>query len=229
MSDSKELGKEWILPAEYYNKKLYPVQDKVFSAFKDSPFYLTGGTALSRGYYNHRFSDDLDYFLNYHPDFNRLAQIQIDKLLKIFTKEVDVDYKGENYYRIFIDKLKLKIEMVNDVPSHIGKLLKHQVLGVIDSKENILANKLTAITDRCLPKDIVDIYFLLKDGLDIKKALVHAESKAAGIAPLLIAKIFYEFDYSLINKEIKWIESVSEEKIRKYLQDLSLKIVKGKL
>ncbi|MDR1421550.1 MAG: nucleotidyl transferase AbiEii/AbiGii toxin family protein, partial [Coriobacteriales bacterium] len=29
-----------------------------------TPFYLTGGTALSRIYYAHRFSDDLDFFVN---------------------------------------------------------------------------------------------------------------------------------------------------------------------
>ncbi|MDR2191280.1 MAG: nucleotidyl transferase AbiEii/AbiGii toxin family protein [Endomicrobium sp.] len=28
-----------------------------------TPFYLTGGTAISRGYYNHRYSDDLDFFV----------------------------------------------------------------------------------------------------------------------------------------------------------------------
>jgi len=33
-----------------------------------TPFYLTGGTALSRGYFNHRYSDDLDLFVNNHKD-----------------------------------------------------------------------------------------------------------------------------------------------------------------
>jgi hypothetical protein len=27
-------------------------------------FYIAGGTAASRGYLQHRFSDDLDYFVN---------------------------------------------------------------------------------------------------------------------------------------------------------------------
>jgi len=44
--------------------------------------------------------------------------------------------------------------MINDVPSHIGALVEHPVIGLIDSKENILANKLTAVIDRTLPKDI---------------------------------------------------------------------------
>ena len=117
--------------------------------------------------------------------------------------------------------------MINDVPSHIGALVKHPVIGLIDSKENILANKLTALIDRTLPKDIVDIYFLLKDKLSLKKALSDAESKAAGISPLLIAKIMSDFNYDIIEKEIKWISPVSVETIKHYLNTLSISIVEG--
>ncbi|MBI4687430.1 MAG: nucleotidyl transferase AbiEii/AbiGii toxin family protein [Nitrospirae bacterium] len=216
------------MPAEFYNNILYPLQDKVFPLFNGTPFYLTGGTALSRGYYNHRFSDDLDYFVNYHPDFRRISEIQIEKLVKAFEK-TEVDYKGEYFYRVFVSQGKLKIEMVNDVPSHIGQLVSHPVLGIIDSKENILANKLTAVADRSLPKDIVDMYFLLKDGLSIKNALTDAESKAAGISPLLIAKILTEFDYPIIDNEIKWIVPVSSETIRSYMNNISISIVEGRL
>jgi predicted nucleotidyltransferase component of viral defense system len=216
------------LLAEYYSNILYPLQDKVFPVFKDTPFYLTGGTALSRGYYNHRYSDDLDYFVNYHPDFQRLSQIQIDKVQKIF-KDAETDYRGEYFCRIFVGQERLKIEMVNDVPSHIGQLVNDPVLGIIDSKENILANKVTAIVDRTLPKDIVDIYFLLKDGLSIRKALTDAKSKAAGISPLLIAKIFAEFHYTIVDDEIKWVTPVSSETIKQYLRNLSIDIIEGKI
>ncbi|MCX5808080.1 MAG: nucleotidyl transferase AbiEii/AbiGii toxin family protein [Proteobacteria bacterium] len=216
------------MQVEYYNKIIYPLQDKAIPAFKDSPFYLTGGTALSRGYYNHRYSDDLDYFVNFHPEFKRLAQIQVDRLLTVFNHKVEVDYKGEHFYRIFVAEERLKIELVNDVPSHTGALVDHPVIGRIDSKENILANKLTAIVDRTLPKDIVDIYFLLKDRLDLKRALTEAESKAAGIAPLLIAKIFAEFDYKLLDTEIKWVTPVLCETIGRYMNTISLAIVEGK-
>ena len=216
------------MPAEYYNNILYPLQDKVFPLFNGTPFYLTGGTALSRGYYNHRFSDDLDYFVNYHSDFRRISEIQIEKLVKAI-ENTEVDYKGEYFYRVFVAEEKLKIEMVNDVPSHIGELVNHPVLGIIDSKENILANKLTAVVDRTLPKDIVDMYFLLKDGLSIKYALTDAGSKAAGVSPLLIAKILAEFDYPIIDNEIKWTVPVSSETIRSYMNNISLSIVEGRL
>jgi len=50
------------LQEKYYRESLYPFQDGVLNIVKKSgtPFYLTGGTALSRGYFNHRYSDDLE-------------------------------------------------------------------------------------------------------------------------------------------------------------------------
>jgi predicted nucleotidyltransferase component of viral defense system len=216
------------LLAEYYNKILYPLQDKAIPAFKDSPFYLTGGTTLSRGYYNHRYSDDLDYFVNYHSDFQGISELIVEKLLKIFH-DVEIDLKGEHFYRVFVGQERLKIEMVNDVPSHIGALINHPSLGVIDSKENILANKLTAVVDRALPKDMVDLYFLLKDGLSIKQSLLDAHSKAAGISPLFIAKILTEFDYGIITEGIKWVTPVSGDTIKQYLNSIALAIVEGKI
>ena len=47
----------------YYKDTLYPLQDKVLKLIDSlqTPFYLTGGTALSRCYFNHRYSYDLDF------------------------------------------------------------------------------------------------------------------------------------------------------------------------
>lgn len=51
--------------SEYYETRLYPLQDGVLRCVEEcgTGFFLTGGTALSRGYYNHRYSDDLDFFV----------------------------------------------------------------------------------------------------------------------------------------------------------------------
>jgi len=40
--------------------------DKVLALIRrtDTAFYLTGGTALGRHYLHHRYSDDLDLFVN---------------------------------------------------------------------------------------------------------------------------------------------------------------------
>lgn len=214
--------------AEYYEKVLYPLQDKAISVFKDSPFYLTGGTLLSRIYYKHRYSDDLDYFLNDHPEFQVYAERQVGKLSEVFN-DVKVVMAYERFYRILVGEERLKIELVNDVPAHIGDLIEHPIFGLIDSKENILTNKLTAVMDRAMPKDIVDIYFLLKDGINLKQALTDVHSKVAGVPPLYIAKILGEFDYSLLDTEIKWIRPVPSEEIKRFLTDIAIKIVKGEL
>jgi hypothetical protein len=58
------------LPSQYYEEKLYPLQDGVMNTISKCGvrFFLTGGTALSRGYYNHRYSDDLDFFVHDDKD-----------------------------------------------------------------------------------------------------------------------------------------------------------------
>lgn len=216
------------MPADLYDRTLYPMQDKVIALFKETPFYLTGGTALSRGYFKHRYSDDLDYFVNDHLDFIRLIERQITRLSAVF-KDVHIALRGDNFVRLYIAPERLKIEMINDVPAHIGSLVNHPVLGVIDSKENILANKITAMVDRSLPKDIADVYVLLKDGLSIRKALMDAESKAAGIFPLIVAKTLAEFDYSLLDTEVRWTTPVPAQTIKDYLNTTAQKIVRGEV
>ena len=50
----------------FYFEVLYPFQDRVLKVVNEleTGFYLGGGTAASRGYLNHRFSDDLDLFVD---------------------------------------------------------------------------------------------------------------------------------------------------------------------
>lgn len=144
------------MPADFYRNILYPLQDKALAAFRDTAFYLTGGTALSRGYYHHRYSDDLDLFVNDAAAFHLEAERAISRLNTLF-EEFQVVVRDPRYYRMYAGPERLKIELVNDVPAHIGEIVTDPVLGRIDSRENILANKITAVIDRGLPKDIVDI------------------------------------------------------------------------
>ena len=60
-----------IMSEKYYINNLYPFQDLVLKLIMniDDTFYLTGGTALGRYYLKHRYSDDLDLFVNRKNDF----------------------------------------------------------------------------------------------------------------------------------------------------------------
>jgi hypothetical protein len=80
--------------------------------------------------------------------------------------------------------------MINDVSSRVGKVVDHPTLGWIDTAENILANKVTALLDREEPKDFADIWgFCFKMGLSLQDAISNAESKAAGIFPVDLARL----------------------------------------
>jgi hypothetical protein len=64
------------MPEDYYLNTLYPLQDKIlqFISAADNSFYLTGGTALSRAYLHHRFSDDLDLFVNNDETYKKQVE-----------------------------------------------------------------------------------------------------------------------------------------------------------
>ena len=78
-------------------------------------FYLTGGTALSRAYYHHRFSDDLDFFTHNDPDFLNHVKIFLKALND--SKEYEIDTKmapqmNQAFSRLFIQSTRKNDEVV---------------------------------------------------------------------------------------------------------------------
>ncbi|HCS19400.1 MAG TPA: hypothetical protein DIW47_02365 [Bacteroidetes bacterium] len=146
------------LPKHDFNK-LYQLQDKVLAAVAEMklPFYLTGGTALGRFYLNHRYSEDLDFFVNAHPAYGDLSKGMYRKLNDKFNIDKDAVLE-EDFSRFYVrdGEETLKIECINDVPYRLGEP-KQTSWGLLDSVENILANKLSALIGRDEPKDLFDI------------------------------------------------------------------------
>jgi hypothetical protein len=101
--------------------KLYPLQDKVLQLFtaKKIPHYLTGGTALSRVFFHHRYSDDLGLFLNNDPHFEEESGKAISVLQDNFGQVV-INNRQAGFARIFIseEECTLKLDFVNDVAYH---------------------------------------------------------------------------------------------------------------
>jgi hypothetical protein len=175
--------------------QLYRLQDWALAQLRAAQhgFYLTGGTALSRGYYNHRYSDDLDFFADDAPDF----QLWRDRCLAVLgaaapaaSLRLEIVLREERFGRAFLTgTAPLKLEFINDVPFRVGQPWAHPVLGLLDTRENILANKISALVDREEPKDAADIFWLCcRDQLDLMTAIQNAEGKAAGVFPPLVAR-----------------------------------------
>jgi predicted nucleotidyltransferase component of viral defense system len=217
---------------EYY-KDLYALQDGVFQILKDYDFYLTGGTALSRFYLRHRYSDDLDFFVHRKTDF--LAEVQeiIAKLRARFTLETRT--MTQDFAQVFIHtedfaqkytgafQAKLKVDFVNelDIP-RFGELEAFQAFDRVDNLRNILSNKITAIT-RLEPKDVADIWFISK-ALSFKwDEIIHEADQKEAIEELLVFDLLKTFPTHMFD-QIRWIEPVSVEDFEKdreiILQDL---------
>jgi hypothetical protein len=179
--------------SSFYFTTLYPFQDDALRLVSEARtgFHLTGGTALSRGYLNHRFSDHLDLFVNFDAHFREWSERVVDSFWRLGNWSTDVILKEEYFVRAVLTRgeLKLKVEMVNDVASRVGEVREHTVLGRLDSPENILANKLTALIGREEPRDVADVWGLCtKLELSINEAIRGAQSKSSGIYPVDLAR-----------------------------------------
>ncbi|MBN2754263.1 MAG: nucleotidyl transferase AbiEii/AbiGii toxin family protein [Candidatus Goldbacteria bacterium] len=205
---------------------VYPLQDKVLAVFEKAgtPFYLTGGTALSRFYFNHRYSDDLDFFVNDDPKFHEYLKILFEAL-KREGVEFAVKMNDERFARIIAGE-GLKVEFVNDIPFYFGEpvKIKGAPYSRIDNLINILSNKITAFKDRDEAKDIIDIREIANSiKPDWKLIFEAADSKAAGVFPPAIAEKMDEFNLDLLDN-VKWIKKPDKtlfaQDIQKIIKDM---------
>jgi len=170
-------------------QELYELQDKVLGIIfsVENEFYLTGGTCLSRFYHEKRYSDDLDFFTHNSGRFSfAVKNIKV----KLHEKhQVDVEVNSKNFIRFRIDKI-LQLDFVNDTVFRYKDVVVKENGYVIDSIENILSNKITAVIGRDNPKDIFDIYLICRFyDFDWKEILEAAQKKASFMLEDLIVRL----------------------------------------
>jgi predicted nucleotidyltransferase component of viral defense system len=210
---------------DFYEKLLYPLQDEIFALIQTERFYLSGGTCLSRFYYNHRYSEDLDLFYDGYQfpkeEFEITFREIINRISEQFKTELTVD--GEYFKRLFVYKkdIALKIEFIFENFKTVGKRKKINKI-YIDSKENIAANKITTIYARKTARDFFDLYFLLQE-LNFEQVAKWSEYK---IVPLdyegaVMAFADQELEGSVLTRSeisLNDFESFVERLIKKMIQ-----------
>lgn len=151
-------------------------------------FFLTGGTALAAFYLHHRVSVDLDLFT-----LDDLALREVDVLMPQLAANLKCRIgrvRRTEHFRQFLLEAEagdlLQVDVVRDFGPQYGQRRKVGDI-VVDSMENIGANKLTAILSRTEPKDFVDLYFILQAGYDFDDLLAKAQEKDLGLQPLFMA------------------------------------------
>jgi hypothetical protein len=210
------------MPERKFYNNLYAVQDDLMKIVQDQEvdFYLTGGTALSRCYLNHRYSDDLDFFVNEAPDFKKQTGRVVTAIRKAGL-QIELGTASESFLRItvLIDEVSLKIDFVNDVIYHYGDFEAAHFFHKIDSWRNIISNKLSAVS-RLEPKDIADLLFIAKKfAFEWPDIMEEAKSKDLWVEPLSVSRIIKEFPIDLFDS-VKWITPVAKKKLSHELQQM---------
>jgi len=218
-----------IMSENYYINNLYPFQDLVLKLIMkvDDAFYLTGGTALGRHYLKHRYSDDLDFFVNRENNFKQLSN-KIILLLQNHFSKIEIALLSEDFARIFIhnEEYPLKIEFVNDVLFHTGVIQSADFFHRIDSWENILSNKICALS-RDEAKDIADLIFLsMKYDFTWETMINYARQKDTWVNEIEVSQSVYQFDARRLNK-INWIKESDYENMQDVCKIIAKDIIDG--
>ena len=143
-------------------------------------FYLTGGTALSEFYLQHRISHDIDLF----TEKEEVNQALIEAFLKKGFKELRiVEVKRSqmmglvSYILVFEDKQELKVDFNYYPFPRIEKGTYFKDLEV-DSVYDIAVNKLHTIFMKPRSRDYLDLFLIMqKYSYSLDKLILAAKAK----------------------------------------------------
>ena len=167
---------------------LPPLQLNLLAAIVRSPlrddFFLTGGTALSAFYLQHRYSLDLDFFTA-----NPAALVQVPAVMQQIVNglgaEVTFTRTLGSFMECFVrtsNNERVEFDFAQDNPYRLEPTRQHAELGIqIDSPTDIACNKLSALFDRAEPKDFVDVYFITRDIMSFDQLVALTRQKHLGI------------------------------------------------
>jgi len=210
---------------KFYIRSLYPLQDGVLHCVNNlnTPFFLTGGTALSRYYLQHRYSDDLDLFVIDDAGYSEYVDVILESFIanesaNKFILDRKSIRRGKDYTQLIVAdssdiEVELRIDLVNDIAGQFGELEDDPKLGRLDNWQNILANKLTALF-RSEPKDVVDIWAIAKKyNFNWQEIMAVAKAKEAGAEPETVYEILRSFPVKYI-QAVKWVNPPDEAEFK---------------
>lgn len=166
---------------------LTELQKKILVLFSGLPdkeaFYLSGGTALSAFFLQHRKSHDLDFFTS------------VEELILPFSQKLEASLKKEN---LNVERLRgfnsfVELSVSSDIDSTVIHLALDtpfrfeqpssfkDIPGIkVDSLIDIATNKLLALFGRATLRDFIDVYFLAREYFSKKELIEKAAQKDPG-------------------------------------------------
>jgi hypothetical protein len=170
--------------------------EKFFLLTQD--FYLTGGTALSAFYLQHRYSVDLDLFTHGDNPFQKA-----DEFVNAACAQLNISCRAVEstpffkHFKVGSPESLLTLHFSKDVPFRVKPPNRFDEI-LVDSIEDITTNKICATLGRTEIKDLIDLYFLDKAGYSIAGYFELAQQKDGGLAYVTLAYTLSQFDISKI-------------------------------
>lgn len=204
------------------SKALTPLKHEFLLSFfnKCNDFYLTGGSALGIFYFDHRFSYDLDLFtLKETVDWQ-----YIDRLFASIAEEIGSEYESVtkapffHRYELTRGQDKEVIDFVIEKVAQVDKEKKSFGAITVDTPYEIGVNKICTLLGRTEIKDIIDLFFLVKNGFDVKANIDKAKLKDGGVEPAILSYLLSQFRISKLPDYM--IEKVSVEELDAFIDDL---------
>ena len=132
---------------------LFKYQDIVLQILKDRavPFYLAGGTALAKFYFEHRDSYDLDFFSQDYSkakiqELVQLIEKTTNKKMKLSRESVKEGFAKLAIYNLILgENDSLKIDFVEDVLPLLLPLKRVEGIDIL-SLDDIYFRKIHAIS-----------------------------------------------------------------------------------
>lgn len=170
------------------DSRLGPLQRRIIELLAGLGWTLTGGGALVGYHLGHRETRDLDLFWHGLTDLGYLPR-EVQRRLQEAGLQVDSVQTAPAFRRLRVTDGRevVPLDLVADPvpPTHPPVEATPGVM--VDSPEEILANKLNALLSRWAVRDLVDVRALLRSGLDLDTALVAAARKDGGFSPAMLA------------------------------------------
>ena len=186
---------------------------------------MTGGTALSQFYLQHRYSEDLDFFTNQQGIIrNAIREFEsalINKRIRFrITRSFDA---FAECLAEFQDEV-VKIDFAYDSPYRLQEIVYQPEFGVFsDNFIDIACNKLSALFDRFESKDFVDIYFIHKEKMPLDELIPLARQKHIELDEYWLARAMFSVqDIVFLPRMIK---SVSIPELQEFFLQYARKLV----
>lgn len=199
------------------------LQRELLHAFfaRERDFFLTGGAALVEFYLHHRVTKDLDLFGGPGADLERAERALRDAAFALGAQMTTLQRFAE--FRRFSIQRRNESTIVDLVIDRVPALQPKRVVGdvVVDSLEEIAANKLFTVLGRAEPRDLVDLMLILRAGVDLGSAVAGASAKDGGADPATLAWVVGQIR---IGSEAVLPAGISGTELESFRADLELRL-----